>query len=287
MEDEPKKPRRKKIRPLVKKIERNNRDNRRSTGIIIISFAILLIGFFIQIKGYKKCDFKSAFERNINKLLYGDEWYCHREINIKDISLELENNILGQEDAIKLINASLNLAQREKYIQIAFYGDVGVGKSYAAAIISRIFYWKNNVQRYSYEDTIDYAAKILSNLSKCGFNLVVIDDIQITQPSINNVEEIEDRVRNHSKQHGYKTILIFIFKGPQTELYALKDFVVIDFEPMTYATFLECINLQAKINNIELQASDVEELTMLNYTASGCKQISKRLNLISQKTLKI
>ena len=176
----------KKLRLLGKEIKKEP-EKRTNLKIVFIPVLISIIGLVIyQLSQIKSCEFWSAYERNFNKVVYGDSYFCIRPIDSQLIYNQLKLEVAAQEDALELIRGSLELANKERIVRIAFNGGVGTGKSLAASIITRHFTWKRNVQKLSWEDDIQ-----ISSLSKCGFNLIIIDNMNFNSTSIEYAKAIE------------------------------------------------------------------------------------------------
>lgn len=277
----------KKIRLLGKEIKKESKKRTNLQMFIIpvlISFTSLII---YQLSQIKSCEFWSAYERNFNKVVYGDEYFCIRLIDSQFIYNQLKTEVAAQEDALELIRGSLELANKERIVRIAFNGGVGTGKSLAASIITRHFMWKRNVQKLSWEDDMH-----ISSLSKCGFNLIIIDNMNFNSTTMEYAKNLEQELLFKSKGEGYRVILILIFKGSHEELIEddksetngvqdiLKNFVVVDFHPITRDGLEKCIEIHQILYNIKMTPQELMDLKEINFKTTGCKLISKRLNLV-------
>lgn len=277
----------KRIRSLTKKEDKVSKKKAQKNidfKILLLSAILIVISFFVYQLRYGSCGFWIAYEKNYNKIFYSDQFYCHRKINSTNIINNLSEQVINQDDAIKLLNASFELANIEEFIQISLSGETGVGKSLATNIIANNFQWHGkNIQRYSYEihDMTKLSLKIISRVSKCGFNLIIIDDLVSSELVIEKVIHLENEIRNFAKRNEYKVILITVFNGyidekKQEDMH----FVQIQFEKFTHDALIKCIEIHQKLYNIVLEQEEINELQELNYTSSGCKQVQKRLNLI-------
>lgn len=165
----------------------------------------------------------------------------------------------------------------------------GIGKTFSTEIVADNFPWKRNIQKYIWDfyTTEEILRLTKAKLSKCGFNLIIIDDISLNNDAISFLKEFEVKIREQSKRDGLRVVLINIFKGTLDELQKqqLSNFVIVDFKSLTKNDFIQCIELHQQNFNIALDKNSLEfnELLEINYTASGCKQISKRLNLVANK----
>lgn len=257
----------------------------------VIVFVVLTVAVLSSNISFSSCGLWPTYENNFNKIVYGDEKFCYRKLESLPVFQKLTEQIVSQDDALKMIAASLDLANREKIVQIALTGAVGVGKSLAANIIIEEFKWQRNVISLvfdvSFRKGLEVQAEndfemVASKLSDCGFNLVVIDDVPITSSNIERISELERRLHRLAKQNLYKTVFIVILKGEMEESHKalLKDFVVVEFNSITEESFKQCIEVHEKRHKVKLTSKDIEELKYINFSHSGCKTLDKKINLI-------
>lgn len=262
---------------------------------IVVAVVIALASVFMSSIDFSSCGFWATYERNYNKIMHGDENFCHRNIDPLTIVQKLNKQIVGQEDSIKLIEGALNLANREKIIQLAFVGETGVGKTFIGNIMMENFKWQPAISlifdinfqvHLSGEEAFESdAALVIPRLSECGFNLVVIDDIEMRNDTIERIIKLERNLHRLAKQALFKTVFVAIFNGnynASTLQNDLKDFVLVEFQPFNEVLFQQCIEIHEKLNNIKLKPKDLEELKLINFTESGCKTVAKKLNLIAK-----
>lgn len=256
--------------------------------IVLIGISTLILS---QIE-WSQCGLFATYKNNFNKIVHGDEQYCYRELNPSTIVKELENNLVNQKDAIKLIEVSLKLGNRENFISMSFGGPVGVGKTLSSNIIAKNFKWQENVNQLIYEMNFDQSLKVNESLendvevvssrfSECGFNLVIIDDVEVKNTSIERISLLEQKLHEMTKQKLLKIVLIVIFRGEVSQD-QLEHFVIIDFQPFTKESFHECIERHQKLYQVNLKPAEVLSLQMLNFTVFGCKTVAKKINLISK-----
>lgn len=255
-----------------------------------LALIVLLVSFITSNITISRCGFWATYFNNYNKIVHGDERYCFRPLDASMIIDKLQDEVIGQDDALKLVTASLHLANREKIIQMAFTGPIGVGKSLTANLIIDNFKWNENVVSLIYdlsfkhpknqEDEDDFTV-VTSKLSDCGFNLVVIDDVNTDESTVKRIAKLERHLHRLAKQNIFKIVLIVIFNGDlQQEV--LTNFVLVEYLPFTKETFRQCIEAHEKRHNVKLSPKDFEELTFINFTALGCKTLAKKLNLVRE-----
>lgn len=204
---------------------------------------------------------------------------------------ELKNKIVGQDDAIDIIRVSLDLVNRERIVQMAFVGTIGVGKTLTKNIILSYFKWQQNVHNYIFgvdfktekeEDEDDFNV-VAPKLSDCGFNLIVIDDIDVSKAE--RIAKLERRLHRLAKQKLFKIVFIVIFKdvdSPTSVIQeTLKDFVLVEFQPFNESTFEKCIGVHEKLHNVKLRPKDIDELRFIDFASTGCKTLAKKINLIA------
>lgn len=249
--------------------------------IILTALITLIIAFILYQLKYGSCEFWNTYERNYNKIVYGDEQYCYRKIDTNLIKGKLLEEVVGQDDAIELIKGSLNLANNDEYIQMIFHGTTGIGKTLSSEIIAKNFPNPTNVQKYVWNvheffNLID-VAKL--RLSKCGFNLIIFDDLEINEDTLDFLRDFEQQIRDEAKRNNFRIVLLAIFKDTLTDNIKedLNNFVIIDFYPLTKDNFIKCIEIHLKLFNITMNPKEFEELKEIDYSSSGCKLISKKL----------
>ena len=265
---------------------------------VALTVIILIASFFLSKLSISSCGFWATYENNYNKIVHGDEKWCYLKLDNSLIVERLKERVIGQMDAIRLIEASLALANREKIIQMAFTGAVGVGKTLTANIVMENFQWQENVISLIFDinfqldlkDEEAYASDyelVVTKLSDCGYNLIVIDDLNSEDPTmIRRITELERRLHRVAKQNIFKIVLIVIFKRSTEDVtleQKLSNFVLVEFHPFTEEMFQRCIEVHEELHNVKLTSKDKDELKFINFTNSGCKTLAKKLDLIRKK----
>lgn len=119
----------KKLRSLVEKKEINENPSKINVDkiIFITSLLILLSGVVLYKLRFGSCEFWAAYDRNYASYVYGDQFFCKRIINTEDLNEKLKSQIIGQDDSLRLIKGSLDLANQHSYfIQMIFHGTSSV-----------------------------------------------------------------------------------------------------------------------------------------------------------------
>jgi len=249
--------------------------------IILTSLITLIIAFILYQLKYGSCEFWNTYERNYNKIVYGDEQYCYRKIDTNLIKERILEEVVGQDDAIELIRGSLNLANNDEYIQMIFHGTTGIGKTLSSEIIAKNFANPTNIQKYIWNvhDFFNLIDVAKLRLSKCGFNLIIFDDLEINEDTLDFLRDFEQQIRDEAKRNNFRIVLLAIFKDTLTDEIKedLNNFVIIDFNSLTKDNFIKCIEIHLKLFNITMNAKEFEELKEIDYSSSGCKLISKKL----------
>lgn len=276
----------------VEKSENGNIEKKKSKLLWISSFFVLgIISIILSQIEYSRCGLWTTYKNNFNKIVHGDEMYCIRELDPSQIIRSLEKNLVNQDEAIKIIQVSLNLANRERFISMVFSGSVGVGKTLSSNLIAKNFKWQENVNELIYEfnfvQNFNVNESLESDLSvatekfkECGFNLVIIDDVPLGDESIERISMLERKLNEIAKRNLHKIVLIVIFRG-NVKQDQLKNFVIVDFQDFTQESFNSCIERHLKLFNVNLKPIEIDELKNLNFTSSGCKTVAKKINLMS------
>lgn len=285
------KPEKLKARDKSKETNEKSEDLKNYTKFYVIAAFVLIAALIYSNITISSCGFWATYENNFNKIVHGDEKFCYRTLDVTKTIEQLKEQVTGQDDAIRLIKGSLGLASREGIMQIAMVGATGSGKTLSSEIIMRNWRWQKNVISTIFDINFQVnltgqeaydsdLREIEPKLSDCGFNLLVIDDVDVKAATIQRINELERSLHRMVKQKLFKLVIIVIFNGElQTE--SLNNFVIIEFEAFTEKTFAKCIEVHQKLRNVQLKPAEIEELKMINYTSSGCKTVAKKINLIA------
>lgn len=283
-------PRKRQIRSLThrdepkKIVEKVNKSFQLKNALIFfISFIMLLASLVLYQLRFGSCEFWASYERNYNRIVHNDENYCSRLINTREINKRLLEEVVAQETAIELIRGSLSLANYDGYVQIILHGPTGTGKTLSSQVIIDNFPSKN-IQKYlwNFHDTSNLAEVAQARLSKCGFNLIILDDLDNSKSATQFLKLFEEKLRGASGHNQFRLVILAIFKEQllETETKDLKKFVIVDYQPFNLENFIKCIKLHEQLYNVTIAQKDLEELKEIDFVSSGCKLISKRLKTI-------
>ncbi|XP_041449933.1 uncharacterized protein LOC111081605 [Drosophila obscura] len=112
-------------------------------------------------------------------------YFCHQPIYIKESIQVIGNQVVGQEKALARLEQELS--RDRKFRSVALLGPPGVGKTMTAAALIKTFPWPENVRTLSWNATgsgkdhvVEFRKlrKFMNQLSSCGMNLHVIDDLK-------------------------------------------------------------------------------------------------------------
>lgn len=289
---------RKKLRSLVKESPKIIQKEEKKTNfkIFVASSIFVLLASYLIYEITKTCRFRSAYERNFNRLVYGDEYYCMRKLDTAEIHQNLKSLIVEQDDAIELIRGGLEAANRDKFVACALNGAIGTGKSLAVEQITRNFLWKGNIQKFFWGDERNFQlTTITQSLSKCGYNLIIIEKIDFNETSIEFITAAANELQSIYNQDLIRIIFIVIFNGSYEELETkdedtislqekLKNFIIIDFKRISFETLMKCIEVNSKLLEIQLTPEELDDLKKIDYKTTGCKHVYSRISLLKFKS---
>jgi hypothetical protein len=167
------------VRTVGGKSRKPKPDNNKSNSSFLILFPIILASTCICGYLYFQIGWCSVFDVDTIKLRH-----------------KLEDNVFGQHIAVKSVidaleNFRKNIRGREgkRSLVLSFHGWTGIGKNYISKFISEAFYNAkislylaplHLISRYGTEQengTVAIKSWILGNLTKCGVNVIIIDEI--------------------------------------------------------------------------------------------------------------
>lgn len=233
---------------------------------------------------------------------------CEMTLDRGVLRTALENNIFGQKAAVHDIMSVLNKFYNTHcpgIVILAFAGGTGVGKSYTASFISKLFPWEENVQHFIWplQSSSLSVSDVYSKFSHCGANLVIIDDL-VTSDAVNIAEFLQNLVK-HSQYHSVRAVVVIVFRGEdqkvilqgngdvELQFQVMKEEVTNIFEDaeleVSFITFrhlqsehiVMCIKEAVNQQGIASLNSDVEKVMALLPQGTGCKGVASKVQLLS------
>ncbi|KAK5640001.1 hypothetical protein RI129_010812 [Pyrocoelia pectoralis] len=115
-------------------------------------------------------------------MIYGERYITiNRLSQFNHLQSDLEANLLGQREAIKLIVNSINVINSQHGVSkiMTFVGTTGVGKTFAANIIKRHFI-SDHVHEIRREDLHKLVLDnvVINKLDVCCCNLIILDNLK-------------------------------------------------------------------------------------------------------------
>lgn len=249
--------------------------------ILTVASAIALMFF-----GQDVCDDlirRSRQEYNI--LLQGKE-YCTDELNYLSFARILRDNIVGQDKVMeKLDNA---LKNHKSVTSIVFYGPSGSGKTLTTQLIAQKFRWQENIQMLISSER-DLAA-IVRRMSKCGHNLLIIDDLYLVNRDILDLRQNLEAI---AEKKGFNIVLIFVFNLSKLEagrdvdgtgpiFSNISGHHLIEFRRLDDLDLDKCMDVieaELAVTLSEEQRKNVKE--SVDVLKSGCKTVRSKVKLYS------
>ena len=304
-----------KIRPLVQKVapkiepkeivrttteqspRRVRRYNKKHVMMLIISILIAFSSSILYQTKFGKtlrCQYKSRLQKSYYQVVYGDN-YCTNKLNETRLMKRMEDAIVGQQDQLILIEGALKKSHNQKrFIPIILMGGTGVGKSLTVNLLIEEFPWKENINvlfwDLSFKNHIaeDYEHNDLElvseKFSNCGINLIVIEDIDLTNDTVARIAIMERNLQKLTTRTPYRIILMPIFRTkPNQEygsiFYRLRNFIIVEYSSISKETFSDCLQLHRELLKIPLTQNEIDEyIETIDYENQGCKTIAKKLS---------
>lgn len=305
-----------KIRPLVPKVQpkiepqqiirtqtaeqsqrRVRRYNKKHVVMLIISILIAFTSSILYQTKFGKtlrCQYKSRLQKSYYQVVYGDN-YCTNKLNETKLMKRMKESIVGQQDQLILLEGALKKSHNQKrFIPIILIGGTGVGKSLTVNLLLEEFPWKENINvlfwDLSFENHIaeDYEHNDLElvseKFSNCGFNLIVIEDIDLNNDTVARISLMERNLQKLTTRAPYKIILMPIYRTKPNQdygniFYRLRNFIIVEYASITKELFSECLQLHRELLKVDLTQDEINEyMETIDYEKQGCKTIAKKLS---------
>lgn len=219
---------------------------------------------------------------------------CNRMTLFSNASIELEEKIYGQKNAISSIISFLD-HDFIKLKVLCLIGGTGVGKSYSVEIIAKNFPSPNKIFLYDAALGHPIDTKALSSLDSHHLFVVenlktkhldifanIIDAISethkcLTVIAIFNIEEVNNRLeRRVDLEQGRSTI-------HEAMKNKIVDFSIVPYEPLDEGTLELCITQAASASGLRPTRDQITEVKQsLLSSGTGCKGAYAKLQVIGR-----
>lgn len=261
-----------------------------------ISAIVLILGIGLSNDGIRN-DLIETYRNQYNLLFHGKVDYCDQTFDFRNVTSALKKNVIGQELVIKELSKILNEHSSRTRTSAVILGSTGVGKTLTSKLIGDNFQWTENVKYFIWSSSenkksqFKKLSKTIQKLSKCGHNLLFIDDLDYKDGSV--VLEIENFIKTKSPEKNLKLIIFYIVnlhkysekdkKSYQNKVDSIKSTInlaVIEFRDLTEEDGLKCIELQCALLGITLTDEEMNDVVAsIVPTRSGCKHVYSKIAL--------
>lgn len=249
--------------------------------ILTVASAIALMVF-----GQDLCDdIIRRSRQRYNIMLQGEE-YCTDDLNHLSFIRNLRENIVGQDKVIQSLDNALK--KHKTFTSIVLYGPSGSGKTLTTQLIAHKFRWQENIQMLISSER-DLPA-IVRRMSKCGHNLIIIDDLYLVNRDILDLRQNLEAI---AEKKGFKVVLIFVFNLSKLEagrdvdgsgpiFSNISGHHLIEFRRLDDLDLDKCMDVieaELAITLSETQRKNVRE--SVDVLKSGCKTVRSKVKLFS------
>ncbi|KAJ8896805.1 hypothetical protein PR048_002150 [Dryococelus australis] len=226
-----------------------------------------------------------------------DSDICQHTLKTNVLEQVLKYKLYGQEQARQEIVTRIMLfsvSEGPRIEAMVFYGGTGVGKSYAASLVAKYFTWSSNVQHLIcslHDHSISSADEVISNLSLCGDNLVIFDELSIGQEEASVL--FLDKLSAASKLSGFRVIVILIFNVQQRiptqsrlniqNTFKLRADLIL-FQPLEEEHITMCVREALSQQEILTSKADIDHLlSVVVPLRTGCKSVASKVAILGGK----
>lgn len=269
--------------------------------MLTFTVALLMGHYFTQNDSNTKQilkEFIKNYRNQYTQIVHGKHNYCDRRQPLDTAKLFAsirQNQILHQDQALQQIE--MTLRNDSDLNAIALVGPVGVGKSLFMRALEETFPWQENVHTYAWNTFVEDEADkfhlirvLIENLSECGQNLLVIENLQTCDHgAVEIINQLLKEANNNSKQHK-RIVLFYVFNlntmlSPEVYeqqrdllLSSLSDCNVINFNRFTQLELKDCVRREADVENVSLTTQDYDEIAAtIDPLKSGCKNVNAKV----------
>ncbi|XP_068149112.1 uncharacterized protein [Drosophila tropicalis] len=212
--------------------------------------------------------------------------YKEKRLDTQLIFQQIGKKVLNQEQALKRLERAFD--RDGKLNSVALLGPPGVGKSLTARTLDRHFPWPENVHTYLWSTYVpDEARKFhmlrqfVENLSDCGKNLLIIDNLSTCDYSIVPIfNEMTARASNQS------VFILYIFNLDTEQYWEQFDILqnlpdetaIVNFRFFGRYELMDCLENELEKRHEYLDQKTIERIINKiynDYSATGCKGISE------------
>lgn len=259
-----------------------------------ISAIFLILGIGLSNNEIRN-DLIENYRNQYNLLFHGKVDYCEQTFDFQNVTSALEKNVIGQELVITELTKLFN--EHSIRTSAVILGSTGVGKTFTSKLIGDNYQWTENVNYFIWSSSegkksqFNKLSKTIKNLSKCGQNLLFIDDLEYKDGSV--VLEIENFIKTKSPEKNLKLVIFYIVnlhkysekdkKSYQNKVDSIKSTInlpVIEFRDLNDEDGLKCIELQCALLGITLTDEEKKDVVAsIVPSRSGCKHVYSKIAL--------
>ncbi|XP_005177884.1 uncharacterized protein LOC101893001 [Musca domestica] len=263
-------------------------------GLFSFTIALLMGHYYTQNNSNTKQilkEFLKNYRNQYTQIIHGKQNYCDQKQALDTAALFeriKQYGILNQEKSLQQIDVALR--NESDLNAIALVGPVGVGKSLFMRAMMENFPWQENVHSYAWNayvedktEKIRRLSLLIDNLSDCGQNLLVIENLW--PGDYEAVSIINQLVREAIEKQQKRIVIFYLFSlntmlTPEkyTEQNKLLDTVtethVIKFNAFGENELKDCISREAEMSGLKLGPQHFDEIVAtIDPKKSGCKNV--------------
>ncbi|XP_073828331.1 uncharacterized protein [Musca autumnalis] len=263
-------------------------------GLFTFTIALLMGHYYTQNNSNTKQilkEFLKNYRNQYTQIIHGKQNYCDQKQPLGTPALFeriKQHGILNQEKSLQQIDVALR--NESDLNAIALVGPVGVGKSLFMRAMMENFPWQENVHSYAWnayvgdeEEKIRLVRLLIDNLSDCGQNLLVIENLWSSDHGA--VSIINQLVRESIEKQQKRVVIFYVFslntmlapakyEEQNKMLEILTDTHVIHFKRFGENELRDCITREAEMGGLKLSPQYFDEIVAtIEPSKSGCKNV--------------
>ncbi|XP_063698415.1 uncharacterized protein LOC134829312 [Culicoides brevitarsis] len=267
----------------------NSAKNSRGSSMKMIFLLVTVLGITCGVfwQDFRRQLFRHS-RKEYNKLIHGQA-YCTDDIDFAAMGNALREGVVGQNEALGKLEEALK--SHRQFTAIVLHGPTGTGKTLTTQLLVDNFRWQENVQVmiYNPNDATFDLASITRDLSQCGHNLIIIDDLHLINKDLLTLRQSIEEAALAKQQ---KVILVFVFNvskfeterndGPIFEHLPKDAFRIIEYRRMTDLDLDKCMEKIEKELAVTLSHEQRDTVRQsVDVTKSGCKNVRSKVSLYS------